>query len=75
MWQLYRSFNKRLPRTSSDAIIVPDSVPPRYHTKIRVETFPGAACYKTLSNAMAFRAIMRGVWQQSKAAPLHHGWT
>jgi hypothetical protein len=41
-----------------------------YESKIRVETFPGAACYKTLGNAMAFSAIMRAVCQRSKAAPL-----
>ena len=34
------------------------------------ETFPGAAHYPTLSSAMISRAIMPGVWQQSKAAPL-----
>jgi hypothetical protein len=46
---------------------------PRYYCKIRVETVPGAACYRTLGNAMAFRAIIRAVVQRSKAAPLHGG--
>jgi hypothetical protein len=45
----------------------------RYQGKIFVETFPGAACYKTLGNAMAFGAIMRAVWQRSKGAPLQDG--
>src|ERR1700747_1413198 len=36
----------------------------------RVETFPGAACCTTLSSAKIFRAIMRWLRQQSKAAPL-----
>ena len=45
----------------------------RYQSKIRVETFPGAACYITLGNAMVFSAIMRAVSQRSKAAPLQDG--
>jgi hypothetical protein len=36
----------------------------------REQTFPGAACYATVSSAMVFRAIMRAVSQRSKAAPL-----
>jgi hypothetical protein len=37
----------------------------------RVETFPGAACCRTSGSAKIFRTVIRGVWQQSKAAPLH----
>ena len=36
----------------------------------RSETFPGAACYATLSRAMFYRAVMQGVLQPSKATPL-----
>jgi hypothetical protein len=37
---------------------------------LRVETFPGAACYTARGSAMIFRAILPAVGQQSKAAPL-----
>jgi hypothetical protein len=47
----------------------------RDQSKMRVKTFSGAAGYRTLGGAMAFRAIMRAVWQRSKVAPLHRGWT
>jgi hypothetical protein len=69
MWQLCRSASRRLPRTSL-GVISPMTPFARYHSELRVETFPGAACYKTLGSAMALRAIMRAVWQRSKAAPL-----
>jgi hypothetical protein len=36
----------------------------------RLETFPGAACYTTLSSTVFCRAVMPVVRQRSKAAPL-----
>jgi hypothetical protein len=36
----------------------------------RLETFPGAACYTTLSSFAFCRAVMPAAWQGSKAAPL-----
>jgi hypothetical protein len=44
-----------------------DSTPSRCSP---VETFPGAASYPTCDSAMIFRAIVSGVRQCSKAAPL-----
>lgn len=36
----------------------------------RLKTFPGAACYTTLSSTVFCRAVIPAVRQRSKAAPL-----
>jgi len=75
MWQLYRSANKRLPRMPPGVIIAHDSVrplPAKYASRRCWEppVYPGGfRGYRTLGSAMAFRAIMRAVWERSKAAP------
>jgi hypothetical protein len=74
--QTERVPGRRLPLTSSDLAKTDHVVPPVRNTKrrpgnSRVETFPGAACQKTMSYAAIFRVILRAVRQRSNTAPLH----